>query len=125
MDIHDFRVSRRFPSGHWPKYLTLSPDGSRLAVGCSGEGRVIVLDTASGERLYDIPLANGLNLGHMVASDDGLHAYFTWMVYRTNPINVGNIRRGWILASRIGRVRLDQSADREAISLDVPPPENS
>ncbi len=27
---------------------------------------------------------------------------------------------GWVLASRIARVRLDGSADREAISLDVP-----
>ncbi len=31
-----------------------------------------------------------------------------------------NIRRGWILASRAARVRLDGPADREAISLDVP-----
>jgi YVTN family beta-propeller protein len=42
------------------------------------------------------------------------------MVSRTNPINVSNLRKGWLLASRIGRVRLDGPADREAISLDVP-----
>jgi cytochrome c peroxidase len=42
------------------------------------------------------------------------------MVYRTNPINVGNLRRGWLLASRIGRVRLDGPEVREAMSLDVP-----
>ena len=42
------------------------------------------------------------------------------MVYRTNPITVGNIRRGWVLASRIGRVKLDGPSYREAISLDVP-----
>jgi mono/diheme cytochrome c family protein len=79
-----------------------------------------VIDPATGESLYDEPLANGINLGHMVPSSDGLYAYFTWMVYRTNPITVPNIRRGWVLASRIGRVRLDGPADREAISLDVP-----
>ena len=72
------------------------------------------------ELLYEEPLANGVNLGQMVTSADGLYAYFTWMVYRTNPITIGNIRRGWVLASRIGRVRLDGPADREAISLDVP-----
>jgi mono/diheme cytochrome c family protein len=42
------------------------------------------------------------------------------MIYRTNPINVRNIQLGWVLASRIGRVRLDGPAYREAISLDVP-----
>jgi hypothetical protein len=42
------------------------------------------------------------------------------MIYRSNPINARNIRRGWILASRAARVRLDGPADREAISLDVP-----
>ena len=83
-------------------------------------GDIAVVDIETGETLYEEPLANGLNLGHMVTSADGQHAYFTWMVYRTNPINVGNIRRGWILASRIGRVRLDGPAYREAISLDVP-----
>ena len=120
IDLESQSVVRRLDVGAWPRYLTLSPDGTCLAVGCAGEGRIVVIDTHSGESLYDEPLANGINLGHMVPSADGLHAYFTWMVYRTNPITVANIRRGWVLASRIGRVRLDGPADREAISLDVP-----
>ncbi|MEO2018249.1 MAG: hypothetical protein ABGZ53_28185 [Fuerstiella sp.] len=120
IDLKTHRVLRRFDVGNWPRYLTLSPDGSRLAVGCGGSGRIDVIDPATGETLYDEPLANGINLGHMIPSADGTYAYFTWMVYRTNPINVGNLRRGWLLASRIGRVRLDGSSYREAISLDVP-----
>ena len=120
IDLKAASVLRRFDVGHWPRYLTLSPDGSRLAVGCGGAGRVDVIDPATGETLYDEPLANGINLGHMIPSADGTYAYFTWMVYRTNPINVGNLRKGWLLASRIGRVRLDGSSYREAISLDVP-----
>jgi len=40
------------------------------------------------------------------------------MVYRNNPIAQGNIRLGWVLASRIARVRLDGPARREAMSLD-------
>lgn len=120
IDLRKAEVSRRIDVGHWPRYLTLSPDGSRLAVGCSGDGTVHVIDTESGEDLYDEALTYGINLGHMIPSGDGQYAYFTWMVYRTNPINVGNLRRGWLLASRIGRVRLDGPAYREAISLDVP-----
>lgn len=120
IDLVSSRIVRLIDVGHWPRYLTLSPDGSRLAVGCAGDGRIYVVDAATGESLYSEPLANGINLGHMTPSSDGTYAYFTWMVYRTNPINVGNLRKGWLLASRIGRVRLDGPADREAISLDVP-----
>ncbi|TWT98418.1 hypothetical protein [Stieleria varia] len=120
LDLVELRMTRKFAVGQWPRYLTLSPDGSRLAVGCSGESEIRVVDTQSGELLYEEPLSGGINLGHMVTSEDGLYAYFPWMVYRTNPITVGNIRRGWVLASRIGRVRLDGPAYREAISLDVP-----
>ena len=120
IDLVKLELTKRIDVGNWPRYLTLSPDGSRLAVGCAGDGRIHVLDAESGEVLYNEPLANGINLGHMTPSTDGRYAYFTWMVYRTNPIDVGNLRRGWLLASRIGRVRLDGPADREAISLDVP-----
>ena len=120
IDLQQYQVLRRFDVGNWPRYLTLSNDGKRLAVGNGGDGNIMVIDTVTGEQLYDEPLANGTNLGQMRTSADGKYAYFTWMVYRTNPISIGNIRRGWVLASRIGRVRLDGSAYREAISLDVP-----
>lgn len=120
IDLRSHRVIRRLDVGNWPRYLAISPDGARLAVGCGGDGRIHVIDTVTGEALYDEPLASGINLGHMIASADGAYTYFTWMVYRTNPINVGNLRRGWLLASRIGRVRLDGPEYREAISLDVP-----
>jgi YVTN family beta-propeller protein len=120
VDLTTSRLVRRIDVGAWPRYLTLSQDGTRLAVGCSGDSKIAVVDTQSGEMLYDVKLANGVNFGHMATSPDGQHAYFTWMVYRTNPISVRNIQQGWILASRIGRVRLDGPAYREAMSLDVP-----
>ena len=120
VNLDTFELSRKFEVGNWPRYMTVSPDGTRLAVGNGGDSNVAVIDTVSGELLYEEPLANGTNLGQMRTSADGQYAYFTWMVYRTNPINPGNIRRGWILASRIGRVRLDGASYREAISLDVP-----
>lgn len=120
LGLEDGKVGRRIEVGPWPRYLTLSPDGSRLAVGSSGDGKVYVIDTAKGEVLYDEPLSGAINIGHMQASRDGKYAYLPWMIYRTNPINVRNIQLGWVLASRIARVRLDGSEVREAISLDVP-----
>ena len=88
-----------------------------LAVGTSGSKGVTVVDPATGEALYQERFV-GLNLGHMQISADGQYVYFPWMVYGTNPISEINIRRGWVLASRIARVRLDGPARREAISLD-------
>jgi cytochrome c peroxidase len=44
--------------------------------------------------------------------------YFPWIVYRQFAITEANIRRGWVLASRIARLRLDVKSRREAISLD-------
>jgi mono/diheme cytochrome c family protein len=46
--------------------------------------------------------------------------YFPWMVYRRNPINEGNIRLGWVMASRLGRIGFEDGSHREAISLDPP-----
>ena len=120
VDLKELKTTRLIAVGSWPRYLTLSEDDTRLAVGCAGEEKIVVVDPASGEVLYDERLSSGINLGRMQASSDGKYAYFPWMVYRNNPITEGNIRRGWVLASRIGRVRLDGSAYREAISLDVP-----
>lgn len=120
VDLKTLDVKRRIPVGNWPRYLTLSPDDQRLAVGCAGDERIVVVDATRGEVLYDERLSGGINLGHMQTSSDGKYAYFPWMVYRTNPITARNIRLGWVLASRIGRVRLDGESYREAISLDVP-----
>jgi len=120
IDLQNRSVVRRIDVGQWPRYLALSPDGTRLAVGCAGDGRIVIVDAVSGEALHSKVLAYGVNVGHITPSADGEYAYFTWMVYRTNPITESDIRRGWVLASRIGRVRFDGAADREAISLDEP-----
>ena len=120
LDLEELSVIKRISVGPWPQYLTLSANDTRLSVGCAGDSSVYVIDAVSGEVLYDEPLVNSINFGHMFPSSDGRHAYVTYMVYRTNPITVGNLRRGWLLASRIGRVRTDGAEYREAISLDVP-----
>lgn len=120
IDLQDNRLLRRFAVGKWPRYLAVSPAGDKLAVGLSGQSSVAVCELPSGEVAYEVPLSGGINLGMFQCSADGLYVYFPWMIYRSNPIDPGNIRRGWVLASRIGRVRLDGPATREAISLDVP-----
>lgn len=120
LDLNAGKLVRKLEVGAWPRYLALSPDGKRLAVGCSGESRIVVVDVPTWEVAYAEKLSGGINIGHMQCSADGKYVYFPWMIYRSNPINRDNIRRGWVLGSRIGRVRLDESEYREAITLDVP-----
>jgi DNA-binding beta-propeller fold protein YncE/mono/diheme cytochrome c family protein len=110
-------VASRIAVARWPRYLALTPDGARLAVGCSGDGGISVVDTATRTRLYDSKFV-GLNIGHMQSSADGRYAYFPWMVYADRPITPGNIREGWVLGNRAARVRLDGPARREAVALD-------
>ena len=117
VDLESLREAARIEVGRWPRYLALTPDGSRLAVGTSGDQSISVVDTHQRKLLYQESL-QGINVGHVRASTDGLYVYFPWMVYRQNPIDARNIRAGWVLGSRIARVRTDGPARREAMTLD-------
>ncbi|MFK7737154.1 MAG: c-type cytochrome [Pirellulaceae bacterium] len=118
--LADFTISRRFDVGVWPRYLAISKDGERLAVGLSGQSSIAVVNVSDGETLYEEPLSGGINIGHLQINRTGDEVYFPWMIYRSNPITVRDIQRGWVLASRLARIRMDGPQYREAISLDVP-----
>ncbi len=107
----------RIPCGKWPRSLALSADGKKLAVGVSGSGGVAVIDTAARKLLY-VEDFLGLNLGQMEIARDGKQVYFPWIASRQQPTTAFNIRQGWVLGSRVARVRLDGQARREAITLD-------
>lgn len=113
-------IVSKFPVGRLPHYLALAADGQRLAIGLSGESRIVTHSASSGEFLHDAILSGGINLGRFHIDASGDHAYLPWMVYRSNPINPSNIRRGWVLASRIARIDLSEERYRDAMSLDVP-----
>ena len=117
VDLAERKVTGQIAVGRWPRHLALSPDGTRLAVGTSGDRGVTIVDLTTKSVLHQEQFM-GLNVGHMAISNDGTHVYFPWMVYRNNAISQGNIRLGWVLASRIARMRIDIPARREAMSLD-------
>lgn len=117
IDLSTRTVAARIDVGRWPRYLALSPDGKRLAVGTSGDRGMSLVDTETGKLISKQQFV-GLNIGQMQVSADGEYVYFPWMVYRNNAITPGNIRLGWVLASRIARLKLDGNSRREAMSLD-------
>ncbi len=117
VDLNAIEEVARIDVGRWPRFLALSPDGTRLAVGVNADKGVAVVDTATRKRLY-LEDFNGLNLGQMQTSADGQYVYFPYMTYTGRPIQEFNITNGWVLASRIARVKLTGPARREAIALD-------
>jgi YVTN family beta-propeller protein len=119
VDLEKLQLKSKIAVDRWPRTVAQSPDGSRLAVGCSGDRTIAVIDTAKHEVAFR-QNTEGINVEQLKVSRDGVWVYAPWMVYRQNIPNVQNIRIGWVLASRIGRVRLDEKARRQAISLDVP-----
>lgn len=119
VDFQDSRVVRRISVGRWPRSLAISNDGTRLAVGTSGDRGISIVDLQEGKLLH-VDRFVGLNIGHMQTSRTSDKVYFPWMVYRRNPINERNIRLGWVMASRLGRIGFTDDAHREAFSLDPP-----
>ncbi len=117
VDLETYQLRNQIAVGKWPRYVGLSADGTRLAVGCSGDGGISVVDIATEETQFTTKF-QGLNIGHLAISADGQYAYFPWMVYTDRPITIRNIQEGWVLGNRFARVRLDQFARREAIALD-------
>jgi len=117
VDLQRNQLVEKISVGRWPRYVALSPDGARLAVNCNGDRSIAVVDTKTRKQLFANEFG-GINAGHMQVSADGNQVYFPWMIYRHNPINERNIRLGWVLGTRIARVRMDEKAQREAITLD-------
>jgi len=117
VDLRTNEVSQKISVGRWPRHLALSPDCQTLAVGASGDRGISVIDLATGKQKFHETFM-GLNIGQMQIGRDQEHVYTTWMTYRGFPLNIGNIRQGWVLASRVGRIRLDEASRREAMALD-------
>ncbi len=119
IDVTDRKMVGQIPVGRGPRFLTLSTDGTKLAVGTSGDRGISIVDIKS-QSVISQDKFMGLNIGHLHLSQNGHQVWFPWVVYRQNPISEVNIRLGWVLATRLGRIDLDGTSRREAMSLDPP-----
>ncbi|QDU31230.1 Cytochrome c [Anatilimnocola aggregata] len=117
VDLAKNEVTEKITVGRWPRNLALSADGNTLAVAASGDRGISVVDLPTRKQKFHETFM-GLNIGQLQIGKDQQHVYTTWMTYRGFPLNISNIRQGWVLASRVGRVRLDGPARREAMALD-------
>ena len=117
VDLENWRLLDEISAGHWPRFLALAETDADWPSGAAATAVCPLWIRELREQL-SLTRFGALNLGQMHVSADGTYVYFPWIVYRQFEITAGNIRRGWVLASRIARLRIDVEARREAISLD-------
>src|SRR5262249_11172785 len=108
------KISGRTAVGAEPWHLALSPDGTRLAVGCARAQDVVVLDAANLTEVHTVRL-RGRNVRHLAFSPEGDWAYVPHISERGTPVTQGNIDNGWVTASRLSRVPIKEEGPREAI----------
>jgi DNA-binding beta-propeller fold protein YncE len=117
VDLERRRVQNRVPVGREPWSVALSPDQRWLVVGNTRSQDVSLIDTHSNQVARTVRLA-GDNLRGVTVSPDGHWAYIAHLFERGFPTTEENIGHGWVTASRVSRVLLDEDAPKEALALD-------
>jgi len=124
VDLHDPAgpvVRGEVVVGRLPRFAAFAPDGATVAVTCSADSGVVLVDAATCEVVSRHPF-KGLNVGQPAFAPDGRTIWFAWTYDGGSYPSRGNIRRGWVTGSRVGRLSLD-AADGEGelagLTLDV------
>lgn len=110
-------VSAPIAVGPLPRFLAVSPDGGTLAVACAAGGEIDLVDTGTGVVRSRHPF-KGLNLGQPAFTPDGRTLFFTFTYDGGGHPSPGNIRRGWVTGSRLGRLDVAEGT-LEGLTLDV------
>jgi hypothetical protein len=120
VDLRSLEVSEPVPTPPLPRYVAISPDGATVAVACAAGGEVVLIDTRDRQVRSRHPF-KGLNLGQPAFTPDGATLYFTFTYDGGGFTSPGDIRRGWVTGSRIGRLAIGPDGGTlEGLTLDVP-----
>jgi mono/diheme cytochrome c family protein len=105
--------------GRLPRGVAVAPDGATVAIACSAGAEIVLVDTAA-RAVRSRHRFHGINLGEPRFSGDGTTLFFPWTYDAGSHPSPGNIRRGWVTGSRLGR--LDLAGNEPALrglTLDV------
>lgn len=125
IDLAPCSLRTTLPVGGLPRGLAVSPDGSTVAVTCSGPGEILLCDAATADIVCRQRLP-GFNVGTPAFTPTGDAVYFPWTYDAGSHPSRGNIRRGWVVGSRLGRLdvpaagKLDDANGLTGLTLDVP-----
>ena len=121
VDLPDLRLRGEVVVGRLPRFVGFAPQGATAAVTCSAASGVVLIDTATCTVVSRHPF-KGLNVGQPAFATDGRTLWFPWTYDGGSYPSRGNIRRGWVTGSRVGRLSLDDSDGGGALAgltLDV------
>jgi len=119
VDLGSLRLVETIELGTSPTWVAVAPDGCTVAVACTGRPELVLVDATSRTVRARHPF-KGLNLGQIAFMPDGRSLHFTFTYDGGSHPSPGNIRRGWVTGSRLGRLRLAEPVGLDGLTLDVP-----
>ena len=120
VDLDALAVSEPIPTGPLPRFVAVSPDGATVAVACAAGAEIVLVD-ASTRLVRSRHPFKGLNIGQPAFTPDGATLYFTFTYDGGGTISPGDIRRGWVTGSRLGRLDIEPDGGTlRGLTLDVP-----
>jgi len=118
VDVATLEEQARIPVGRWPRYLAISPDGQTLAVGCSGDKAMAFVDVAQ-RKLTRLEPFDGLNQGQVQFSPDGEFVFAPYAYHFGSGPTERTIKLGWVITSRVARIRVKQAKRVSSLYLDT------
>lgn len=91
--------------GRLPRGVAVAPDGRTVAVACAAGAEIVLVDAESRAVRVRHPF-HGINVGPPAFTADGATLFFPWTYEAGSHPSPGNIRRGWVTGSRLGRLDL-------------------
>ncbi len=120
VDLASLAVSEPIPTGPLPRFVAVSPDGATVAVACAAGAEIVLVDAATRLVRSRHPF-KGLNIGQPAFTPDGATLYFTFTYDGGGTISPGDIRRGWVTGSRLGKLAIEPDGGTlHGLTLDVP-----
>ncbi len=101
-----------------PTSVAVSPNGKLIGVACASPMQLVVMDAKNSQVLSQHPF-QGLNPGHIAFGPDSRYLYIAFTYDGGSHPSPGNIRRGWVTGSRLGRLELNDG-QLAGLTLDVP-----
>jgi YVTN family beta-propeller protein len=118
LDAETLEEKARIPVGRWPRYMALSPDGKTLAVGCNGDQAMAFVDVAE-RKMRRLEPFEGLNQGQLQFSPDGQFVHTPYAYHFGSGPTERTIKLGWVITSRIARIRVNEAKRVSSLYLDT------
>jgi mono/diheme cytochrome c family protein len=105
VDLDQLRLLTIIDIGRLPRGVAVSPDGRTVAVSCAAGAEIVLVDAGTGE-IRSRHSFHGINVGPPAFTAAGDTLFFPWTYEAGSHPSKGNIRRGWVTGSRLGRLDL-------------------